>query len=63
MILILVGSKSDEEIVTNAIGGVEEAGLTQEFILIGHVIDTDIKDTICDKVRQRSVRTQKGHWN
>jgi len=44
--------KAGIEINEKAIGGVEEAGLTQEFILIGHVIDTDIKDTIysiCDK--------------
>ena len=40
------------EITDKAIGGLEESQLTQEFILIGHVIDTDIKDTIysiCDK--------------
>jgi len=40
------------EINEKIIGGVEEAQVTQEFILIGHVIDTDIKDTIysiCDK--------------
>lgn len=44
--------KARVEISEKVIGGVEEAGLTQEFILIGHVIDTDIKDTIysiCDK--------------
>jgi len=40
------------EITEKRIGGAEETQLTQEFILIGHVIDTDIKDTIysvCDK--------------
>jgi len=38
--------KAHIEIAEKVIGGVEEAGLEQEFILIGHVIDTDIKDTI-----------------
>ncbi len=40
------------EITERSIGGAEESQLIQEFILIGHVIDTDIKDTIyavCDK--------------
>jgi len=40
------------EITEKAVGGAEESQLTQEFILIGHVIDTDIRDTIytvCDK--------------
>lgn len=44
--------KSGIEVTEKSIGGAEEAQLTQEFILIGHVIDTDIKDTIygiCDK--------------
>ncbi len=44
--------KEKIEITEKVIGGVEETGLEQEFILIGHVIDTDIKDTIygiCDK--------------
>ena len=39
-------------ITEKTIGGKEEAQLEQEFILIGHVIDTDIKDTIysiCNK--------------
>jgi ACT domain-containing protein len=34
------------EITEKVVGGAEEVQLTQEFILIGHVIDTDIKDTI-----------------
>jgi len=44
--------KAKIEISEKLVGGVEEAGVEQEFILIGHVIDTDIKDTIygiCDK--------------
>lgn len=44
--------KGGVEIDEKVIGGIEETGLVQEFILIGHVIDTDIKDTIysiCDK--------------
>jgi ACT domain-containing protein len=38
--------KARIEITEKAIGGAEEAGLDQEFILIGHVFDTDIRDTI-----------------
>jgi ACT domain-containing protein len=34
------------EISEKRIGGSEEVQITQEFILIGHVIDTDIKETI-----------------
>jgi ACT domain-containing protein len=44
--------KAKIEITEKKIGGAEEVGLEQEFILIGHVIDTDIKDTIhgiCNK--------------
>jgi len=40
------------EITGKSIGGAGESQLAQEFILIGHVIDTDIRDTIyavCDK--------------
>lgn len=38
--------KKGIEITEKNKGGLEEAQATQEFILIGHVIDTDIKDTI-----------------
>jgi ACT domain-containing protein len=44
--------KASIEVTEKKIGGLEEAQLTQEFILIGHIIDSDIKDTIyaiCDK--------------
>lgn len=44
--------KTGVEIAEKMVGGLEEAQLAQEFILIGHIIDTDIKDTIyavCDK--------------
>jgi ACT domain-containing protein len=40
------------EINEKRVGDIEEVHLSQEFILIGHVIDTDIRDTIygiCDK--------------
>jgi ACT domain-containing protein len=39
------------EITEKKIGGLEETRVSSEFILIGHVIDTDIRDTIhsvCD---------------
>lgn len=38
--------KGGMEISEKVVGGAEEARLSQEFILIGHVIDTDIRDTI-----------------
>ncbi len=44
--------KEGIEVTEKAIGGAEESQVTQEFILVGHVIDTDIRDTIyevCDK--------------
>lgn len=34
------------EILEKIIGGMEESQFTRQFILIGHVIDTDIKDTL-----------------
>ena len=38
--------KREIEIYEKSIGGLKEEKLTADFILIGHVIDTDIKDTI-----------------
>jgi ACT domain-containing protein len=38
--------KEGIQIQERIIGGMEEAQLARDFILIGHVIDTDIKDTI-----------------
>ena len=40
------------EVTEKKFGETEEAEASQQFILIGHIIDTDIKDTIysiCDK--------------
>jgi ACT domain-containing protein len=34
------------EVTEKEVGGVEESHVSQEFLLIGHVIDTDIQDTI-----------------
>ena len=39
-------SDSSIEILEKKLNGSTEVGLVQDFILIGHVIDSDIKDTV-----------------
>jgi ACT domain-containing protein len=44
--------KAELEILEKSIGAVGEGRLSMDFLLIGHVIDTDLRDTIyalCDK--------------
>ncbi|MBN2517671.1 MAG: hypothetical protein JXB14_02400 [Candidatus Altiarchaeota archaeon] len=38
--------KNNIEVYDKSIGGLKEEKLSTDFILIGHVIDTDLKDTI-----------------
>jgi len=38
--------KAEVEITEKSFGSLEESNLLRDFILIGHVIDTDLRDTI-----------------